>query len=61
EFRVFFLSDGTATADMGGCPAADLQVAALATMRHLVAQVLTVEEMMDKIGRAAKMPAGRPR
>lgn len=52
EFRVVFLSDGTATADMGGCPAAELQTAALATMRHLFAQVLTVEEMAQMIKEA---------
>lgn len=61
EFRVFFLSDGTATADMGGCPAADLQTAALATMRHLVAQVLTVQEMVEKIEGAARRVKQRPR
>ncbi len=49
EFRVFFLSDGTATAPMGGAPAADLQRCSLATLRHLFAQVLTVEEMMKTI------------
>jgi nicotinamidase-related amidase len=53
EFKVFFLSDGTATADMGGASAAELQKASLATLAHLFAQVLTVEEMAAKIREAA--------
>lgn len=53
EFRVFFLSDGTATADMGGLPAVELQRATLATMRHLFAQVLTVDDMIERIQAAA--------
>lgn len=53
EFRVFFLSDGTATADMGEVPAAELQRASLGTLGFLFAQVLTVEEMIEKIGLAS--------
>jgi nicotinamidase-related amidase len=49
DFHVFFLSDGTATADMGEMPAAELQRASLATLGFLFAQVLTVQEMIDKI------------
>jgi nicotinamidase-related amidase len=56
EFRVFFLSDGTATADMGGSPAAELQKASLATLRHLFAQVLTVEQAIGKIESATRPP-----
>ena len=53
EFRVFFLSDGTAAAAMGGVPAVELQRASLATLGFLFSQVLTVEEMIDKIELAA--------
>jgi len=49
DFRVFFLSDGTATADMGSASAAELQRATCATLGFLFAQVLTVDEMMQKI------------
>ncbi|MGH9738388.1 MAG: cysteine hydrolase family protein [Candidatus Acidiferrales bacterium] len=49
DFRVFFLSDGTATSDMGGVPAAELQKVTCATLGFLFAQVLTVDEMIAKI------------
>ena len=48
DFQVFFLSDGTAMADMPGASAAELQKATLATLGFLFAQVLT-DEMMQKI------------
>jgi nicotinamidase-related amidase len=53
EFHVFFLSDGTAAADMPGASAAELQKASLVTLGFLFAQVLTVDEMIAKIGAAA--------
>jgi len=49
DFHVFFLSDGTATAPMGNSSAAELQKATLATLGFLFAQVLTVDEMIEKI------------
>ena len=49
DFRVFFLSDGTATAAMGDASAAELQKATCATLGFLFAQVLTVNEMIRKI------------
>ncbi len=53
DFKVFFLSDGTATADMNGVPAAELQRVTCATLGFLFARVLTVNEMIAKIeGRA---------
>lgn len=52
NFRVFFLSDGTATFGIGDLTAADLQKATCATMGLLFAQVLTVDEMIAKIERA---------
>lgn len=54
DFRIFFLSDGTATSDMGGVPAAELQKATCATLGFLFAQVLTVDEMIAKIERKAR-------
>ncbi|GAB3757646.1 cysteine hydrolase family protein [Microlunatus parietis] len=49
DFRVLFLSDGTATADMPGATAAELQKATLATLGFLFAEVLTVAELTRKI------------
>jgi nicotinamidase-related amidase len=58
EFRVFFLSNGTAAADMGGVSAAELQRASLATLGFLFSQVRTVEEMIEKIELARRRGAG---
>ncbi len=49
DFRVFFLSDGTTTFDMGGFSAAELHRATCATLGFLFAQVLTVDEMIRKL------------
>jgi ureidoacrylate peracid hydrolase len=49
DFRVFFLSDGTATKEMGGIPAEDLQRATCASLGMVFAQVTTVDAVMDKI------------
>ena len=52
DFRVFFLSDGTAT------PAgADLHNATLDILDGLFAQVLTVDAMLEKIASATHRPA----
>lgn len=53
DFRVFFMSDGTATNDMGGVPRAELQRATCATLAFGFAQVLTVDEMIRKLEAAA--------
>jgi nicotinamidase-related amidase len=57
DFHVFFLSDGTATADMPGASGAELQKATLTTLGFLFAQVLTVDEMMQKIKQAVRIAA----
>jgi biuret amidohydrolase len=57
DFHVFFLSDGTATADMGGVSAAELQKVTCATLGFLFAQVLTVDEMIAKIQGTARSAA----
>ena len=57
DFHVFFLSDGTATRGMGNASAAELQKATLTTLGFLFAQVLTVDEMRQKISRAVRTAA----
>jgi nicotinamidase-related amidase len=52
DFRVIFLSDGTSTAGMGGLTADELQKATLATLGTVFAQVLSVEEVIQKIAHA---------
>ena len=49
DFAVYFLSDGTATAAVGGATAAELQKATLATLGFLFARVLTVDETLTAI------------
>jgi ureidoacrylate peracid hydrolase len=56
DFRVFFLSDGTATMPIGNVSAAELQKATCATLGLVFAQVLTVNEMIEKIN-CAERPA----
>jgi len=55
DFAVYFLGDGTATTDMNGATAAELQKATLATLGFLFARVVSVEEMARAIadGKAA--------
>jgi ureidoacrylate peracid hydrolase len=54
DFHVLFLSDGTATFDIGDLSAAEVQRAACATLGLLFAQVLTVDEMIHKISAATR-------
>lgn len=49
DFHVFFLSDGTATQDMNGVSADDLQRATCASLGQVFAQIATIDEMIDKI------------
>ena len=60
DFRVIFLSDGTATADMGDASAQELQKATCATLGFLFAQVITVDETMRKIEGAARAATSAP-
>ena len=53
DFHVFFVSDGTATMEMGGVPAEDLQRAACASLGQVFAQVVTLDEILGRIARAA--------
>jgi nicotinamidase-related amidase len=50
DFRVFFVSDGTATKEMNGVPADDLQRATIASLGMVFAQITTINELMEKIG-----------
>ena len=59
DFHVFFLSDGTAAAGMGGATADELQKATTATLSSLFAQVLTINEMLEKIEQSATSGRGR--
>ena len=56
DFRVFFLSDGTTTFDIGDISASELQRATCATLGLLFAQVLTVDEMIEKISGSPRSP-----
>jgi len=49
DFRVFFLSDGTATFGVGGLSPDEIQRATCATLGAVFAQVLTIDEMIAKI------------
>jgi nicotinamidase-related amidase len=57
DFRVFFLSDGTATFDMDGVTAAELQRATLATLGSVFAHVISVDEMIEKLETTARADA----
>lgn len=60
DFRVFFLSDGTATQDMLGVTAEELQRATCASLGMVFAQLQTVDEMIDKIRNGAEAAATPP-
>lgn len=54
DFRVLFLSDGTAASAMGNATAAELHAATLATLGTVFAQVLTIDDTIRKIGHAQR-------
>jgi hypothetical protein len=54
DFRVFFLSDGTANGGMGDLSPAEVQRASLATLGALFAHVLTIDELIEQIQRASR-------
>lgn len=56
DFRVFFLSDGTAAFGIGDLTAEDIQRATCATLGFAFAQVLSVDDMIAKIV-ASVLPA----
>jgi biuret amidohydrolase len=52
DFRVFFLSDGTSTVDINGVPRDVLKKATCVVLGTAFAQVLTVDQMIDKLSPA---------
>jgi nicotinamidase-related amidase len=52
DFQVFFLSDGTSTVDIDGVPRDVLMRTTCAVLGLAFAQVLTVDQMIDKIKQA---------
>lgn len=52
DYRVLFLSDGTATKEMNGVSAEDLQRATCASLAMVFAHVVTIDEVIDKVQRA---------
>ena len=52
DFRVFFLSDGTLPSMPGGLSTDEVQRASLAALGALFAQVLSMDEMIQKIQNA---------
>jgi nicotinamidase-related amidase len=52
DFRVFFLSNATSTVDINGVPRDVLVRATCAVLGKAFAQVLTVDQMIDKIKQA---------
>jgi nicotinamidase-related amidase len=59
DFRVLFLSDGTATSPMNGVTAADLQRATCASLGMVFAQIATVEDVVCALAAAAPVGALR--
>ena len=53
DFRVFFLTDGTATFGIGDLTADDIQAATCATLGFAFAQLATVDEMIARLENAA--------
>jgi ureidoacrylate peracid hydrolase len=49
DFKVFFLSDGTATFDTSGVPAAEIQRGTLANIAAVFGEVLTIDQMLGKL------------
>jgi ureidoacrylate peracid hydrolase len=59
DFRVFFLSDGTATFGIGDLSPDDIQKATCATLGFAFAQVLTVDQMIAKLRAGAEQERQR--
>lgn len=59
DFRVFFLSDGTATKEMAGVSAQELHGATLASLSMVFAQIATVDEIFEKIRQSSPVAVTR--
>ena len=49
DYKVFFLSDGTANRGLEDLSPEDIKKATLATLRFAFAEVLSVDEVIEKI------------
>lgn len=49
DFRVLFLSDGTATKEMNGVPADELQRATCASLGMVFAEIATIDGVIDRV------------
>ena len=56
DFRVVFLSDGTATKEMNGVSAQDLQRATLASLGMVFAQIATISDVSEKLRTSSAAP-----
>jgi nicotinamidase-related amidase len=56
DFRVLFLSDGTATKDMGGVSALDLQRTTCASMAQVFGKVHTIDEVIGALEECRRPP-----
>ncbi len=56
DFRVVFLSDGTATKEMNGVSAQDLQRATVASIGMVFAQIATISEVSEKLRTSIAAP-----
>jgi nicotinamidase-related amidase len=57
DFQVFFISDGTATFDLPGVTAEEVQKSVCATLAMAFAQVETTDVMIGKLGRETQAKA----
>jgi len=57
DFKVLFTSDGTATFDFGGLTRQEIQRATCASLSLVFAQVLSVDDVIAKITKAARAAA----
>ena len=56
DFRVIFLSDGTATQAMNGVSAEDLQRATCASLGQVFAEIATIDDLLAKIAAGSAAP-----
>jgi ureidoacrylate peracid hydrolase len=56
DFRVVFLRDGTATKEMNGVSAQDLQRATVASLGMVFAQIATIDEVSEKLRTSIAAP-----
>ena len=60
DFRVVFLSDGTAAEEMNGVSAQDLQQATLASLGMVFAQIATIAQVSERLRAATALTLAAP-